>query len=255
MIEVARDGAVLTLHLNRPPANALTRKMLESLRRELDTAARDKDVRCVYIASRLPKYFSSGLELADVFAPPLDDRSGVFLELLDTHRQLARLGKPTIAALSGYAMLGGWILAMACDFRWLAAETGRVALSEIRFGLTPTEFLLRRLRAMGADMALTKDLVLKGRTLKAPEALAGRFVDRLIPAKELEQATLSEAHKLARLAPEAFASIKKSLADSADAESEDLWQRSRAEFTRLLAGDEAREGLAAMQEKRRARWE
>ena len=255
MIESSQADSVLTLKFSRPPSNALTRKMLSDLRRALDSASRDADVRCVVLGTALEKYFSSGLDLDDIFAPGQSDRSAVFLELLDTHRLLARFPKPTLAAIRGTAMLGGWILAMACDFRLLARETGRIALSEIRFGLTPTEFLLRRLRAIGADAVLVKELVLKGRTLKAEEAEAGGFVDRLVASDDMDAETAAEARKLSKMAPQAYASIKRSWADSAGAEDEELWTQSRAEFTRLISGEEAKEGLAAMKEKRRARWE
>lgn len=255
MIEVEDEGGVRCLRLNHPPSNSLTPAMLARISSAVAEAGRSRSIRVILLSSRLPKYFSSGLDLDEVFRPPPERRAEVFLQLLETHRELAAFPGPSLAALNGYAMLGGWILAMACDFRWMAEENGRFALSEIRFGLSPTEFLLRRLRAMEADPLLVKDLVLRGKTLKAVDALRGRFVDRLLPESVLDEESRREAGRLAKLPPEAYASIKRALAASAGADDADMFARSRCEFGRLLAGEEAQEGLAAMREKRRARWE
>ncbi len=253
MIEVEDSEGVRCVRLNRPPSNSLTPEMLRNIRIAVETAGQD-GIRCILLASRIKKYFSAGLDLDALFAPPKEKRIEIFLDLLDTHRTLALYPGPTIAGIGGYAMLGGWILAMACDFRWMAEETGRFALSEIRFGLSPTEFLLRRLRVMGADIVLSKQLVLRGKTLKAADGLKGGFVDRLVPAAELEEAVLQEARRLAKSPPTAYAAVKRSLIDSAGL-ADGLWERSIADFKKIFNGAEAQEGLLAMKEKRTPRWD
>lgn len=251
MIELSTDGAVRVLKLNRPPSNSLTPEMLSGIRRALEDAEGEPGVRCLLLASSLPKYFSAGLELEEIFDANGKADIEIFLQLLRTHKALADFPKPTIAALNGYAMLGGWILAMACDFRWMSAETGRCALSEIRFGLSPTDFLIERLKSQGADAGTLKQMVLKGKTIRAEEAYSGRLIDGAVPADELFEHTLGEARKLAKLPPGAYASIKAGL-NGRDGDA--LWERSVAEFRRVFFTPEAQEGLAAMREKRNPRW-
>ncbi|MFH2204085.1 MAG: enoyl-CoA hydratase/isomerase family protein [Elusimicrobiota bacterium] len=249
MIDIENNDGVRSIWLNSPPSNSLTPELLDALRGAVRAAGAERSVRCLLLGSRLPKYFSSGIDIDAIFAPPPARRIEIFMNVLETHRELAELPKPTIAALPGYAMLAGWIMAMACDFRIMAEKTGRVALSEIRFGLTPTEFMLRRLREMGAGMNAAKQLVLRGKTLKAQEALDGGLVDQLVPAAELAECALQEAKKLAKLPPETYASIKRDLAASAGVR-EGLWERSMAEFRRVYESPEAQAGLTAMREKR-----
>lgn len=248
------DGGVRTLWFDRPPSNALSPGMLRAVRDSARAAAGD-GIRCLTLASRLPRYFSSGLDLDELFSVPEDKRLDILVLLVETHRAVAEFPGPSIAAISGRAILGGWILAMGCDFRWMGEETGRFALSEIHLGITPSEVLIRRLHAIGGHPSLIRELVLKGKTLKAAEGLRGGFVDRLVPDKLLNEAVSKEARRLAKLPSKAYASIKRDLAAIAGLAGEDVWKRSLAELKPLFSGPEGREGFAALKERRRARWE
>ncbi|OGR56861.1 MAG: hypothetical protein A2X36_03150 [Elusimicrobia bacterium GWA2_69_24] len=250
MIAVERIARVRVLRLENGPDNALSLALLAELRDAIAEAAADPGTRCLVLASGTPRYFSMGIDLKEFSRLPAARRAEPFLTLLSVYRSLRELPKPTLAAIGGSAILGGWILAMGCDFR-LLTEEGRIALSEIRFGLSPTPVLLRRLRGMSASPTLLKDLVLRGRTLRAPEALAGGFVDRVVPAPALLQEALRAAKSLSQQAPAAYAAVKAGLAEEDDA----LWRRSRAEFSRLFRLPEVQKSLAALSGKRRTRWE
>lgn len=251
---MARDeGSVRVITLTRPPGNTLGLDMLASLRTEVDCAASDARVRAVVLASGLPKYFSSGLDLNEIMALPEDKRPQAFEDLLHCYRALLAAPKPVVGALSGAAILGGWIIAMGCDWRVMAAESGKVALSEIRLGLTPTPALVTRLAALACDQRVVKEMVLRGKTLRAVEALSAGLIDEVVPEAEVAQRALALAKRLAKSAPAAFASIKKGL--NAPFLEENLWRRAMAEFSVLISGPEGREGMAAMRDKRRPRWE
>ena len=213
----------------------------------------DPKVRALVLGSGLPKYFSSGLDLSEIMALPEEQRPRAFEALLACYRALLLAPKPVVGALSGAAILGGWIVAMGCDWRVMAEESGKVALSEIRLGLTPTPALVTRLSALSNDQRVVKEMVLRGKTLRAAEALAAGLVDEVVPEAEVPERALALAKRLAKSAPAAFASLKKGL--NAPFLDEALWSRSMAEFGALIAGAEAREGMAAMRDKRRPRWE
>jgi enoyl-CoA hydratase/carnithine racemase len=247
------DGAVRVLTLTHPPGNTLGLSTLKSLREEVLRAADDPRVRALALASGLPRYFSSGLDMEEILAQPEPRRGDTFEALLAAYRALLETPKPVVAALNGTAILGGWVLAMACDWRVMAAESGKVALSEVRLGLTPTPALVTRLSALVVDPGVVKEMVLRGKTLRAEEALAVGLVDELLPEAEVLGRSLALAKRLTKSAPTAFAALKRGLnrpfLDDA------LWQRSLTEFRTLLAGPEAREGMEAMRAKRRPRWE
>ncbi len=250
----ARDeGSVRVVTLTRAPGNTLGLAVLSDLRAEIDRAAADPKVRALVLASGLPRYFSSGLDLTEIMALSEAERPKAFEGLLGCYRALLSAPKPVVASLSGAAILGGWIIAMGCDWRVMAEESGKAALSEIRLGLTPTPALVTRLSALSSDQRVVKEMVLRGRTLRAAEALAAGLVDELVPEAEVRERALSLAKRLAKSAPAAFASLKKGL--NAPFLEEALWTRSMREFGLLIAGPEAREGMAAMRDKRRPRWE
>ncbi len=250
----ARDeGPVRVVTLTRAPGNTLGLAVLAELRAEIDRAAADPKVRALVLASGLPKYFSSGLDLSEIMALPEAERPKAFEALLNCYRALLSAPKPVVASLSGAAILGGWIIAMGCDWRVMASESGKAALSEIRLGLTPTPALVTRLSALAIDHRVVKEMVLRGKTLRAAEALAAGLVDEVVPEAEVFERSLALAKRLAKSAPAAFASLKKGL--NAPFLSEELWTRSLTEFNILIAGNEAREGMAAMRDKRLPRWE
>ncbi len=255
MIRREDQDRVRILRLDNPPGNLLTLALLWRLREEIAAAREDRAVGCLVLASGLPKYFSTGLDLDEWTALPEKRRSEPFVSLIETFRALEALPTPTIASLNGSAILGGWILAMACDFRLIARERGRIALSEIRLGLSPTSGLIRKLASMARNPNDVKQMVLRGKTLRAQEALSAGLVDAVYPAEDLWEATLKEAHSLCRLSPPAYAAVKDSLRRLSGEGSDAVWAESFKDLQRLLAHPLTAEGMAAMKEKRRPRWE
>ena len=211
-------------------------------------------MRALVLTSSYPRYFSTGLDLEEMASRPRAEQTEHFMRLLDVYRGLRSLPKPTVAAIGGSALLGGWILAMACDFR-LLSDDGKVNLAEIRAGLSPSPYLVGRLSEIAANPTVVKEMVLKGRTLRAEEALAGGIVDSVIPAAQLQEEALKEARLLAKQAPQGYEAVKKALSWRPAHEEQALWKESREEFAALFDTEDAQEGLAALREKRRPRYE
>lgn len=252
-VEARDEGSVRILTLTRPPGNALGRETLAALSAGIEAASADSKVRALVLASGLPKYFSSGLDIAEIMQLPPERRHEVFEAMLGAYRGLLSSPKPVVGALSGAAILGGWIVAMGCDWRVLAEESGKVALSEVRLGLTPTPALVSRLAHLSRDPRVVKEMVLRGKTLRAAEAFEAGLVDELAPEAEVAARAVSLARKLAKSAPAAFARIKAGL--NAPFLDGALWTRAMREFNDTIDGAEAREGMEAMRAKRRPRWE
>ncbi len=255
LISVQKREKVRVLIFNHPPSNNLSLSFFDALEGELEAATLDPNTRAVLLTSAIPKYFSAGLELSELFSAEEKNRSQLFLRLVSLHKKLAHFPKPTVAAIEGSAFLGGFVLALGCDFRLIAEETGRVSLSEIRLGLSPTIPLISIVSAMSGRPGLIKDLILKGKTLRSGEALEAGLVDHILPNSNFFETALKEADKLAKLPPRAFSAIKNSLRAAVLGEEENLWQKGLEEFNALFAGEEAQEGVRAMFEKRKPKWE
>lgn len=249
-----KHGAVLILEMNRPPSNGLNIQSMKLLQNRLGELAKDSSVRCVVISSAIPKYFSSGLDLEEFFSLTHEKRYELFHELLNLFRALVLFPKPTIAVIPGFALLGGWILAMGCDFRYMAQENGKMALSEIKLGISPTSIFIRAITGIAFNKSAVKELIFTGKTLRAEEALSGGFVDKLFPSAALMEESLKAADKLTEMPSQTYASVKRSYKEWELGDIDLAIEKSKKEFMEVFEGPEAKEGFKAAQEKRRPKY-
>jgi enoyl-CoA hydratase / 3-hydroxyacyl-CoA dehydrogenase len=248
-IKVETRGDIAIAWLDNPPANSLSPTVVESLQGAWETV-KASGVHAVVFASANPMLFSAG---ADIKAfTTLDDASGRIL-VDSTHalmREMERSGIATIAAVNAIAYGGGCELAMACDVR-VAAESALFAQPEINLGIIPGFGGTQRLpRLVGTSKALEMNLT--GDAILADEAYEFGLVNEVVPDHELLDTALAWARKLARQAPLAVEQVKRVSAQG------DLDAGIAAEkegFAKVFASADAREGIGAFLEKRRARWQ
>ncbi|WP_181767122.1 enoyl-CoA hydratase/isomerase family protein [Streptomyces albidus (ex Kaewkla and Franco 2022)] len=191
-LEVA-DG-VGTLRLDRPPMNALDIATQDRLRELAEEATVREDVRAVVIYGG-EKVFAAGADIKEMQA--MDHAAMVVRSkaLQDSFTAVARIPKPVVAAVTGYALGGGCELALCADIR-IAGERAKLGQPEILLGLIPGAGGTQRLsRLVGPSKA--KDLIFTGRQVKAPEALLMGLVDRVVPDEEVYEQALQWASQLA----------------------------------------------------------
>ncbi|MGW3983335.1 enoyl-CoA hydratase/isomerase family protein, partial [Streptomyces mirabilis] len=173
-LEVAEG--VGTLRLDRPPMNALDVATQDRLKELAEEATRREDVRAVVIYGG-EKVFAAGADIKEMQA--MDHAAMVVRSrgLQDSFSAVARIPKPVVAAVTGYALGGGCELALCADFR-IAADNAKLGQPEILLGLIPGAGGTQRLsRLIGPSKA--KDLIFTGRMVKADEALSLGLVDRV----------------------------------------------------------------------------
>lgn len=248
LVEYSVEGAVAVLTLNRPPVNALSAALVADIEAAVTRAA-DPAVRAVLITGS--PHFAAGADIAELKAAasgsddtPLAGRLSAALLALEA------LPKPTIAAIRGFALGGGLELALACDFRYLAADA-RVGLPEIKLGIFPGAGGTQRLpRLVGLSKA--RELIYTGRHLKADEALAIGLADKVVPAEGLAAAALEFAAALAKGATVALGAAKQAVNATLGLDMEAGLAVEAAGFATCLGTEDAQEGLAAFLEKREA---
>jgi enoyl-CoA hydratase len=197
---------IATLLLSRPPTNALTRQLY----REIVSAAADLGHRqdtCAVILFGGHEIFSAGDDMPELNTLSADEAevaSRVCREAVDA---LAAIPKPTVAAITGYALGGGLNLALAADWR-VAGDNVKFGATEILAGRVPQGGTARLARAAGESKA--KDLVFTGRFVDAKEALALGLIDEMVAPDGVYDAALAWAKRFLDHSPQALAAAKAS---------------------------------------------
>jgi enoyl-CoA hydratase/carnithine racemase len=204
------EGTIARLTLERPQAlNALNRAVAEALERALGQLERSKSVGVVIVSGR-GRAFCAGNDIAEMPSlGPAEARalSRRWQKIMD---RFARLPQVTIAAVRGYALGGGCMLAAAQDLR-VAEASARFGLPEVTLGFNPSYGIARILDVVGGGPA--RDLLLTGRPVDAAEALRMGLVTRVVPDGELESATNELAAGLAQHPRGGLAATKAIVAD------------------------------------------
>jgi enoyl-CoA hydratase/carnithine racemase len=187
-------AGVATLTINRPDRrNALSFDLLRDLLATLRHARVDPAVRVVVITGAGTQAFSAGGDLRRAVNEDFIDRHEARGLLADIVLALEQLGKPSIAKVRGYALAGGFGLALACDLV-VANDTAVFGSPEIDVGMWPMMITVPMLRSMPAKVAL--ELQLTGRRVGADEALKIGFVNRIVPDDELDGVVFNIAERL-----------------------------------------------------------
>jgi enoyl-CoA hydratase/carnithine racemase len=182
LVRLEVEGGIGTIRVDRPPMNALNIEVQEGLRAAAAEASDRRDVSAVIVYGG-EKVFAAGADIKEMQAmsyTDMVDRSGA---LQSAFTAVARIPKPTVAAVTGYALGGGCELALACDFR-VAGDNARLGQPEILLGLIPGAGGTQRLARL-VGPARAKEIIFSGRFVAADEALRIGLVDEVVDAAEV----------------------------------------------------------------------
>jgi len=241
------DGPVGIARLNRPQVlNALNPELIGMLLEQFETWDRDPSIHVILLAG-IDKAFAAGADIGDM-AP----RSTIEMYERDQFAawdRIAKVKKPIVAAVSGFALGGGCELMMMCDVI-VASETAQFGQPEINLGVIPGAGGTQRLtRAVGKAAAM--DVILTGRFLSADEALKLGLVSRVVPADHWYDEALKLCHAMAKKGPVALKLGKEAVNKSYEMTLTEGVQYERKLFYTLFATEDQKEGMAAFIEKRK----
>ncbi|MEU0072563.1 enoyl-CoA hydratase-related protein [Streptomyces sp. NPDC006332] len=243
-LEVAEG--VGTIRLDRPPMNALDVATQDRLKELAEEATRRADVRAVVVYGG-EKVFAAG---ADIKEMQVMDHAAMVLrsrDLQDAFTAVARIPKPVVAAVTGYALGGGCELALCADFR-IAADDAKLGQPEILLGLIPGAGGTQRLsRLIGPSKA--KDLIFTGRMVKADEALTLGLVDRVVPAADVYTEAHAWAAKLAQGPALALRAAKESIDTGLETDIDTGLAVERNWFAGLFATEDRERGMRSFVEE------
>lgn len=241
----------LTITLNRPDKlNALNKQMFTDLAAVFTDAKTNSAIKGLIITGAGPKAFCAGADITRLAeANPIDGRAFAE-EGQAVFRQLETLGKPSIAAINGFAFGGGCELSMGASIR-IASQHAQFGQPEIKLGVIPGYGGTQRLaKLIGKGRAI--DLCLTGRFIDANTALAWGLISEVTEASELLNRAEAILTSITNMAPIAIASMLTVINQGFDLPLEDALQLEALHFGWLCATQDKAEGTRAFMEKRPA---
>ncbi|HET9828439.1 MAG TPA: enoyl-CoA hydratase-related protein [Nocardioidaceae bacterium] len=240
------EDGVATIRVDRPKMNALSAQVQEEIREAATEASARDDVRAVVLYGG-EKVFAAGAdikEMADLSYTDMVDRSG---RLQSSFTAVAKIPKPVVAAVTGYALGGGCELAMCADIR-IAGEGATLGQPEILLGIIPGAGGTQRLTRL-VGPAKAKDIIFTGRFVKADEALRIGLVDQVVPDDEVYTAALAWARRFSSAAAFALRAAKGAVDRGLEVDLETGLEIERLEFAALFATRDQGIGMRSFVEK------
>jgi enoyl-CoA hydratase/carnithine racemase len=242
-VEAAPGAAgehIATIRLDRPPMNALNTAVQAEIAAAAAQVSADPEVRAVVIYGG-EKVFAAGADVKEMSGLSYADMAARSRALQDSFTAVARIGKPVIAAITGYALGGGLELALCADFR-VAGQGARVGQPEILLGLIPGAGGTQRLpRLIGPARA-------KGCFFPVDEALAIGLVDRVVPDAEVEAAAVALAERFAAGPAVALRAAKLAIDAGLESDLDTGLEIERLHFSGLFATEDAQAGMRSFVE-------
>jgi enoyl-CoA hydratase/carnithine racemase len=240
------EDGVGTIRLDRPKMNALNRQVQEEIRAAAAEASTREDVKAVVVYGG-ERVFAAGAdikEMADLSYVDMVERSG---PLQSSFTAVARIPKPVVAAITGYALGGGCELALCADVRF-AADDAMIGQPEILLGIIPGAGGTQRLsRLVGPSRA--KDIVFTGRFVPAGEALAIGLVDKVVPADQVYAEAFGWAAQFRNAATLALRAAKESIDQGLEVDLDTGLAIERQQFAALFATEDRRIGMTSFVEQ------
>jgi enoyl-CoA hydratase/carnithine racemase len=240
------EGGIATIRLERPPMNALNAQVLEGLRAAAHEAGENPEVAAVVIYGG-EKVFAAGADIKEMVKLGYTEmvrRSGA---LQSSFTAVARIPKPVIAAVTGYALGGGCELALCADLR-VCGDNAKLGQPEISLGIIPGAGGTQRLpRLVGPARA--KELIFTGRFVDAEEALRIGLVDKVVPAEDVYTAARELAGHFVGGPAIALRAAKEAVDRGLEVDLATGLEIERLQFSGLFATEDRAIGMTAFVEK------
>ena len=236
------EDAVGTIRLDRPKMNAINAQLRRELLEVAVEARERNDVRAVVIYGG-ERVFAAGADIKEMAGMTYADMVGWGTELQETFKVVARLPKPVVAAITGYALGGGLELALTADFR-VMGERAKVGVPEIQLGIIPGAGGTQRLTRL-VGPAKAKSMVFTGRHVAGEEALALGIADAVVPDAGVYEAAREMAARYATGPAIALRAAKQAIDDGLELDLDAGLRLESALFTGLFATEDQTTGMAS----------
>lgn len=253
LVSVRTEDRIAVVTLNRPDVlNAISGDMADELSEAFWRLRHDREVWAIVLAASGDKAFCVGADLKERAKFTLYDFYKNRDQIRGLFSSLRRIPQPTIASVFGFALGGGFELALSCDLI-VAAENAVFGLPETRVGLVPagggTQLLTRKV-----GPARAKELIFRARRIDAREAREVGLVAEVTSRSDLESATMELAAEICKSSPVAVRQAKEAIDAALGLPLEEGLEREHDAWRRTMNSLDREEGIAAFSEKRAPEW-
>jgi len=257
VVNYEKAGHIAVLEMDDPPANTYTHEMMRQLDEAILDARFDSDVEVIVLTGKGGKFFSAGANIGMLNAVSPEFKYNFCLHANETLSRLEQTPKLVIAALNGHTVGGGLEIAMACDIRIARRDAGKMGLPEVGLGVLPgTGGTARLARLVGKSRAI--ELMVSGRTFSFEQAQEYGMLSDIYDgdATEFREQILTYAKQFTtpHKAPMAVGLIKRSVQSGTEMPLEGALTLERELQAQLFKSADAKEGIAAYNDKRTARF-
>ncbi|MBO0816925.1 MAG: enoyl-CoA hydratase/isomerase family protein [Actinobacteria bacterium] len=239
-VRVERDAGIATIRLDRPKMNALNAQVQDEIAAAAREVDADRGIRAVVLYGG-ERVFAAGADIKEMAEASFAEVAADSRRLQAAFTAVARIGKPVVAAVTGYALGGGLELALCADFR-VAGEGAQLGQPEILLGIIPGAGGTQRLpRLIGPARA--KGIVFTGRFVGAAEALSIGLVDKVVPDDEVYRAARDLVAQYATGPAVALRAAKQAIDAGLEADLDTGLEIERLNFAALFATEDQRAGM------------
>jgi enoyl-CoA hydratase/carnithine racemase len=253
LVEYRVEGSLAIIELNDPPANTYTYEMMQQLDTAILKARMDDAVWVIVLRGKGDKFFSAGANIRMLTEVTPRFKYFFCLHANETLSRLEQTPKLTIAALNGHCVGGGLEIALACDLRIACQDGGKIGLPEVTLGVLPGTGGTQRLaRLVGKSRAI--ELMATGDTFEAARARELGLITDILPKEKFWESVLAYARQFCppNKAAKAVGLIKRAVQSGAEMSFESGLTLERELQQQLFQSDDAKEGLSAYVQKRKA---
>lgn len=245
LVRLEVEGGVGVIRLDRPKMNALNAEVQAGIADASREASEREDIRTVIVYGG-ERVFAAGADIVEMAEMSAVDMAEHSRRLQDFTRLLAAIPKPTVAAITGYALGGGCEVALACDFR-VAARDAKLGLPEILLGIIPGAGGTQRLARL-VGPAKAKDLIFTGRFVDAEEAEAIGLVDRVAERGQVLAAAQELVAPFVTGPAQALRAAKQAIDSGLEVDLQTGLEIERALFAGLFATEDQKAGMRSFME-------
>ena len=245
LVRLEVEGAIATVRLDRPKMNAINAQVTAEIRAAAEECTSRTDIRAVVLYGG-ERVFAAGADIKEMGSQTAADMALWGTGLQEAFKVVARIPKPVVAAVTGYALGGGFELALTADFRVLG-ESAQVGVPEILLGVIPGAGGTQRLTRL-VGPAKAKSMVYTGRFVKAAEALELGIADKVVPDADVYTAAVEMAAQWAAGPAVALRAAKQAVDDGLELDLDAALRLESALFAGLFATNDQKAGMQSFVE-------